>query len=227
MKLNCIIADDEPNAVSLLEVLIRQSTEWNIAAQCFNGLEALQAVKQHKADLIFLDINMPLLDGMALASLLPEDIKIVFTTAYSEHAAESYNFATIDYLLKPITIKRFLNAQKKIEQAFGSTVSDGYFFAKTGKTFKKVPVNDILYIEGEKEYVKLVLEKESILIYRRLKEMENQLSSSFLRIHNSYIINLDHLQQIQDNHVFIANKRIPVSEKYDAVFWDIINRKKL
>ncbi|WP_343669111.1 LytTR family DNA-binding domain-containing protein [Chitinophaga sp.] len=230
MKLNIIITDDEPNAVNLLEVLICQTTDWQIVAKCFNGLEALQAVKQHKTDLIFLDINMPLLDGMSLAALLPAGIKIVFTTAYSEFAADSYNYSAIDYLLKPITLKRFLDAQKKIEAAFENgknVVDNGYFFAKTGKTIKKVPVNDILYAESEKEYVKLVLEKENILVYRRLKEIEEMLTLPFLRIHHSFIINLDHLQQIQDNHVYIGNKRIPVSDKYNEAFWEVINRKKI
>ena len=133
MKLNCIITDDEPNAVNLLEVLITQSTEWQIVAKCFNGLEALQAVKQFKPDLIFMDINMPMLDGMSLAGLLPPEVKIVFTTAYSEYAVDSYNYSAIDYLLKPVTLKRFLDAQKKIELAFDRpAVDNGYFFAKTG-----------------------------------------------------------------------------------------------
>ena len=228
MKLNCIITDDEPNAVNLLEVLITQSTEWQIVAKCFNGLEALQAVKQFKPDLIFMDINMPMLDGMSLAGLLPPEVKIVFTTAYSEYAVDSYNYSAIDYLLKPVTLKRFLDAQKKIELAFDRpAVDNGYFFAKTGKTIKKVPVNEILYAEGEKEYVKLVLEKESILVYRRLKEIEELLPFPFMRIHHSFIINIDHLQQIMDNHVHIGDKRIPISEKYYQAFWEVINRKKI
>ncbi|HEY9195446.1 MAG TPA: response regulator, partial [Mucilaginibacter sp.] len=108
MSLSCIIIDDEPNAVNLLEMLIRQSTGWQLKARCYNALEALAFLKANQVDFIFLDINMPHLTGMELASLLPARTKIVFTTAYSEYAAESYTFQTIDYLLKPITLKRFL-----------------------------------------------------------------------------------------------------------------------
>jgi two-component system LytT family response regulator len=119
MNLRCIIIDDEPNAVNLLEVLIGQTTEWQLLGKCYNALEAMDFLKKHTVDFIFLDINMPHLTGMELAGLLPKETKIVFTTAYAEHAADSYAFQTIDYLLKPITLKRFLAATQKIEAAFG------------------------------------------------------------------------------------------------------------
>src|SRR5271156_5299118 len=139
MNLNCIIVDDEPHAVKLLELLIDQSTEWVLKAKCYDALEALAFLKKNQVDFIFLDINMPQLTGMELAALLPPRTKIVFTTAYSEYAAESYAFQTIDYLLKPITLKRFLASVEKIEQHFLKsepgqaliTVPDeGFFFLK-------------------------------------------------------------------------------------------------
>lgn len=118
MSLKCIIVDDEPNAVNLLELHIQQTTDWQLLAKCYDALEALNFLKSNRADLVFLDINMPRLDGMELAALLPPETKIVFTTAYTEYAAASYNFQTVDYLLKPITLKRFLAARQKIETAF-------------------------------------------------------------------------------------------------------------
>jgi len=118
MTLKCMIIDDEPNAVNLLEVLIGQTTNWQLMAKCYDGLEAMDFLKKHQVDFIFLDINMPHLTGMELAGLLPKETKIVFTTAYAEHAAESYTYQTIDYLLKPITLKRFLLATQRIESAF-------------------------------------------------------------------------------------------------------------
>src|ERR1700753_3369035 len=120
MNLSCIIIDDEPNAVNLLEILIHQTTEWQLMAKCYDALEAMAFLKKNKVDFIFLDINMPQLTGMELAGLLPVETKIVFTTAYSEYAAESYSFQTIDYLLKPITLKRFLAAMQKIETYFST-----------------------------------------------------------------------------------------------------------
>src|ERR1700756_3624243 len=142
MNLSCIIIDDEPNAVNLLEILVNQNTKWQLLAKCYDALEAMAFLKDNKPDFIFLDINMPQLTGMELAGLLPNENKIVFSTAYSEYAAESYTFQTIDYLLKPITLKRFLAAMQKIEAYFSShsngekaTLPTGqeYFFVKSGK----------------------------------------------------------------------------------------------
>src|ERR1700743_3183205 len=115
MSLRCLLVDDEPNAVSLLDMFIRESTDWQIVARCFDGLEAKNVLKKVPVDLVFLDINMPKLSGTELAALLPKTTKIVFTTAHKEHALESYNFETIDYILKPVTLKRFLAVQSKVE----------------------------------------------------------------------------------------------------------------
>ena len=120
MNLSCIIIDDEPNAVNLLEMLIQQTTQWQLLAKCYDALEAIAFLKKNTVDFIFLDINMPKLSGMELAVLLPKETRIVFTTAYSEYAAESYTFHTIDYLLKPITLNRFLSSTQKIEAHFNN-----------------------------------------------------------------------------------------------------------
>lgn len=234
MNLSCIIIDDEPNAVNLLDMFIHQSTAWELKAKCYDGLEAMAFLKQHRVDFIFLDINMPQLSGMELAGLLPKETGIVFTTAYSEYAVESYGFSTIDYLLKPITLKRFLSAQQKIEAHFkprsaATPVPDqdpsAYFFVKSGKVLKRILLADILYFEGEKEYVRLITDSENILVYRRMKEVEDQLSLPFIRIHNSFIINIHQIRRIQDNHVYIADKSIPVSEKYREYFMAVIQGK--
>lgn len=234
MNLRCIIIDDEPNAVNLLEVLITQTTQWQLLGKCYNALEAIEFLKKNKVDFIFLDINMPHLTGMELAGLLPKETKIVFTTAYAEHAAESYAYQTIDYLLKPITLKRFLAATQKIEASFGNIplpiVADappdaGYFFVKSGKTLRKILLEEILYFEGEREYVRLVTGTEEVLIYRRLKDIEEQLPSPFVRVHNSYIVNTKLLNKVQDNHIYIGQKQIPVSDKFRDGFMDVIRQR--
>ena len=235
MNLSCIIIDDEPDAVELVELLIKQSTTWVLKAKCYNALEALAFLKMNQVDFIFLDINMPKLTGMELATLLPPRTKIVFTTAYSEYAVESYSFHTIDYLLKPITLKRFLASVEKIEQHFlkprpeylpNAEQGPEFFFVKSGKTLRKILLKDILYFEGEKDYVRLATGQEQMLIYRRLKDMEEQLKSPFIRVHNSYIINYQQLSKIEDNHIYIADKRIPVSEKFRERFMEVINKNK-
>lgn len=235
MNLSCVIIDDEPDAVALVELLIKETTTWVLKAKCYNALEALAFIKVNHVDFIFLDINMPKLTGMELATLLPSRTKIVFTTAYSEYAAESYSFQTIDYLLKPITLKRFLESVEKIEQHFSkpgpeylpnAEQGSEFFFVKSGKTVRKILLKDILYFEGERDYVRLATGQEQMLIYRRLKDMEEQLKSPFIRVHNSYIINYHQLSKIEDNHVFIADKRIPVSEKFRERFMEVINKNK-
>jgi two-component system, LytTR family, response regulator len=234
MSLSCIIIDDEPNAVNLLEVLVHQNTKWQVLGKCYDALEAIAFLKDNKPDFIFLDINMPQLSGMELAGLLSHQTKIVFTTAYSEYAAESYTFQTIDYLLKPITLKRFLAAMQKIEQYFANhhpkaneqaATGSNYFFVKSGKVLRKILLEEIQYFEGEKEYVRMVTPVEQILIYRRLKEIDDQLQPPFVRVHNSYIVNTKQINKIQDNHIYIANKQIPISEKFKDNFMAVIQQR--
>jgi two-component system LytT family response regulator len=235
MNLSCIIIDDEPDAINLVELLIKQSTTWTLKAKCYEALEALAFLKMNQVDFIFLDINMPKLTGMELATILPPRTKIVFTTAYSEYAVESYSFQTIYYLLKPITLKRFLGSVEKIEQHFlksgpeylpNAELEPQFFFVKSGKSLRKILLKDILYFEGERDYVRLATDREQMLIYRRLRDMEGQLKSPFIRVHNSYIINYEQLSKIEDNHIYIGDKRIPISEKFRVRFMEVINRNK-
>ena len=246
MNLRCLIVDDEPNAVNLLEMFIQQNTSWDLLAKCYDAREALAFLKTHPIDLIFLDINMPHLTGMEMAALLPPTTRIVFTTAYSEYAADSYGFATIDYLLKPITLKRFYAALQKIEAHFAGpdqlqgtapassiphppalspAPGEEYFFIKSGRTLQKILLRDILYFEGEKEYVRVVTPAHKLLVYRRLKDIEEQLSASFARVHNSYIVNIARLESIRDNQVFIGGKQIPISEKFREAFMNRIKER--
>jgi two-component system LytT family response regulator len=241
MSLKCLIVDDEPNAVNLLEMFIQQNTSWELLAKCYDAREALTFLKTHAVDLIFLDINMPHLTGMEMAALLPPSTRIVFTTAYSEFAADSYGFPTIDYLLKPITLKRFYAAMQKVDAYFSrpdpvsvaaattslpaSPLTEEYFFIKSGRTLQKVLLKEILYFEGEKEYVRLVTPTQKLLVYRRLKDIEEQLSATFARVHNSYIVNIVRLDSIRDNHVFIGGKQIPISEKFREAFMTRIKER--
>lgn len=231
MSVRCIIVDDEPNAVNLLEIFIRQTTQWQLLAKCYDALEALAFLKTQEVDVVFLDINMPHLTGMELAGLLPANTYIVFTTAYSEYAADSYGYPTLDYLMKPVTLKRFYTAVQKIEAHFARKdedrllsppLTEEYFFIKSGKTLHKVLLKDILYFEGEKEYVRLVASTGQLLIYRRMKEIEEQLTTPFIRVHHSYIVNIGRLDKIQDNHVFIGGRQISVSDKFRNLFMEAV-----
>ena len=237
MNIRCMIVDDEPGAVNLLEVLIGQTTGWQLVAKCYNALEAIDFLKGNEVDLVFLDVNMPLINGMELAELLPPDKGIVFTTAHSEHGAESYSFNTIDYLLKPITLKRFVAAVRKVEEHFkarqpagrdengGGPAPDEYFFVKSGTEHRKILLKDILYFEAQKEYVRVVSHAFDILTYRRLKDIEAQLSMPFIRVHQSYIVNMSWLVKIQDNHIYIHEKRIPIGEKFRDGLMELVRKR--
>jgi two-component system, LytTR family, response regulator len=234
MNLRCMIVDDEPNAVNLLEVLIGQSTSWQLLTKCYNALDAISFLKDNAVDLIFLDINMPLLSGMELAGLLSEETAIVFTTAHFEHAVESYSFNTIDYLLKPITLRRFLAATKKVETYFRARMpvtekeektGNEYFFVKSGTELRKILLYEILFFESRKEYVRVVTPTFEVLTYRRLKDIEAQLSLPFARVHHSYIVNIRQMNKIQDNHIHIGDVQIPIGEKFRDGLMEMIRKK--
>jgi two-component system, LytTR family, response regulator len=230
MSLKCMIVDDEPAAVNLLEALIAQATSWQLAAKCYNALEAIAFLKDNDVDLIFMDISMPQVNGIELAGLLSPEKRIVFTTAHSEYAAESYSFNTIDYLLKPITLKRFLAAVVKIEDHFKvhkeeDILDREYFFVKSGKEHRKILLNDILFFESQKEYVRVVTAAFEVLTYRRLKDIEAQLSMPFVRVHQSFIVNMRQMTRIQDNHVHIGDKRIPVGEKFRDHLMELVRKR--
>jgi DNA-binding LytR/AlgR family response regulator len=227
-----MIVDDEPGAVNLLEALIGQTTSWQLTAKCYNALEAIAFLKSNEVDLIFMDINMPLVNGIELAGLLSPEIRIVFTTAHNEYAVESYSYNTIDYLLKPITLKRFLAAVAKIEDHFRAHkkgeddgLSNEYFFVKSGKEHRKILLNEILFFESQKEYVRVVTASFELLTYRRLKDIEAQLSTPFTRVHQSYIVNIRQITRIQDNHIHIAEERIPIGEKFRDHLMELVRKR--
>ncbi len=234
--ITCLIIDDEPLAVQLLEDYIVQTENLQLSHKCYNAMEALSFLKNNEVDIIFLDINMPKLTGMELSSILPAAQKIIFTTAYSEHAAESYEKNTVDYLLKPITYERFVLAIKKLEKLLlqekplPNTIAatdHEFIFVKVGKAIIKTAFNDIRFIEALKDYVSFNTAKEKLVAYKRMKDLEETLPKYFIRIHNSYIINCNHIYKVEDNHVYINESRLPISEKYKEFFLEKINKQIL
>ena len=221
--ISCVIVDDEPYAGNLMEEYIGQVAYLDLKKKCVTAVEALAYLQDHKVDLIFLDINLPKLSGMQLAQILSANQKIIFTTAYSSYAVDSYAVNALDYLLKPITFERFVRSVEKAAHHFGhtatsSTITNGNFFIKSGKAMIKISPSDIYYIEGLKDYVMFRLEKEKHIVYKKMKELEEILDPGFKRIHHSFIVNTDHIKKIEDNHVFILDQRLSISEKYREDF---------
>jgi two-component system, LytTR family, response regulator len=233
MSISCIVIDDEPNAVQLLQDYIAKTPGLQLTGSFYDGVDALAFLRQkNTVDIIFTDINMPLLSGMELAGLLPRTQKFIFTTAYSEHALSSFSYYVVDYLLKPISFARFTQAVTKIQQSMQAPPPEtgreaDFIFVKSGKQFIKIVLADILYISGAKEYINIHTAKENLLVYKRMKEMEGILPAYFTRVHHSYIINTNYLEKVEPAQVVVAQTAIPVSEGYKNNLQAVLNNRVL
>lgn len=226
MKITCLIIEDEPPAMQLLEDYIRKLPMLELKGKFYDGLEALEYLKKNTVDVIFLDINLPALTGLEMAALIPKEQKIIFTTAYAEYALDSFSFHVVDYLLKPVSFKRFLLAIQKLQTYISSPAvkevpaqkQDQLLFLKTGRTVIKIQFSEIVYIEAHKEYLCIHTTQQKHLVYKRMKEMAASLPDSFVRIHNSYIVNLQHVKKMSQQMVEIGGRELPVSAGYKDVF---------
>lgn len=227
-KISCLIVEDEPNAGQLLQDYIAKVPYLTLKGTCFDALEALEFLGRTQADLVFLDINMPDVTGMELIHMLPKDQKIIFTTAYSDYAIQSYEYNAVDYLLKPITFKRFLMAVQKAAQMIGEEKTvDEYLFARSDKKMIRVNIRDIIYFEALKEYVCIHTRNQRIITYKRMKELLEKLPGQFTRIHNSYIINGDHITRVEGNYVLVGDKNLPIGISYRDAFAEFIQQRAL
>ncbi|HYF31184.1 MAG TPA: LytTR family DNA-binding domain-containing protein [Chitinophagaceae bacterium] len=235
MPIRCLIVDDEPLAVNLLEGYIAQVPFLTLSGKCYNAMEALSFLHRHEVDLVFLDINMPKLSGLEIAGSLASQL-IIFTTAYSQHAVESYEKNAVDYLLKPITFDRFVRAANKAynlykrggaEASFPVSKPEPVFYIKSGKSMVKVNLDEVLFIEGLKDYVTFHTLQQKHVAYKRMKELEDVLPANFSRVHNSFIVNRDHIDKIEQSQVFIQGQPIPVSDKYREVFFREVSGRLL
>lgn len=234
--LTCLIVDDEPMALALLKKYVTETPFLELKAECETALEVLDFIKDNPpVDVIFSDIQMPELNGMDLAKLLPQSTKIVFTTAFDHYAIEGYKVNAVGYLLKPFNYAEFLEAANKVLQlqstvAKKSPPKKEYIFVKSEYKQMKIWLKDILYIEGMKDYAKIYLDNESkpILTLIRLKKLENELPSDvFMRIHRSYIVALDKIESLERSQVLIGNERITLAGQYKEKINDFMKGKIL
>jgi two-component system, LytTR family, response regulator len=218
MTYNCIIVDDEPIARQIVEGYIAKLPHLKLIKICQDAFEALTVIKTHSVDIIFLDINMPQLNGLGLISSLSVSSKIIITSAYQEHAIEGFELAVTDYLLKPFSIERFIKAVDKAISEIPITPEhpkqDSLFIKSEGKILR-MNFSDIYYIEGYGNYIKIHCTDGMHLSAQTITGIEQQLSSSlFIRIHKSYIINLSHLKSIEGNRIWIKSFEVPIGETY-------------
>ena len=241
--INVIIVDDEPLAQDVLETHISRSPDLNLVQKCSNALEANDALRNHAVDLMFLDIQMPQLTGIDFLRTLSNPPLVIFTTAYPNYAVEGFELNAIDYLLKPISLDRFMKATNKAldqinlkrgQQQSGDTPTDGsdYFFVKADKKLVKVNYDDIVYIEGLKDYVIIRNEASRVITLQTMKSLESKLpAGQFKRIHRSYIVNVGKINAIIGNMVEITEKgqakHLPIGKNYREELLNIINKNKL
>jgi two-component system, LytTR family, response regulator len=236
MKLNCLIVEDEPLARNLLKDYVEKVSFLNLIGETSNPVTAIEILNNNQVDLLLLDIQMPELTGITLLKVLQKKPHVILTTAYSEYALESYELDVVDYLLKPITFDRFLKAVNKVSQRIQSGIetqtremvsepSTSFFFVKDGTKLVKVVFDDLLYVEGLKDYIILHTKSKKIVTLQRIKNIELQLPSNrFIRVHNSFIVSLDAIESIYKEKVQIGKAEIPVSDSYKKTFKEFISR---
>lgn len=213
-SINCIVVDDEELARALLITYIQKLDYLNLVGEAENPLEALQLMKEHEVDVLFLDIQMPEIKGTDFAKMVDSNTKIIFTTAYSQYALEGYELNAVDYLLKPITFERFVTAVNKVKPSKIIEKTDTITI-KSGYDLHKVKYEDILYIVSDSEYVTFHLGDKKIISNQRLKALEQELPSSmFMRVHRSYIINKSSVTGLKGRDLLLSDVIIPVSDSY-------------
>jgi len=230
--LNCIAIDDESKALDIIELYVNKTPFLELSGRFRDSLEALDFVKANSIDLLFLDINMPDLNGIEFLQTLSKKPMVIFTTAYSEYAVQSYDFDAIDYLLKPFTFPRFLKASNKALDQFNllhdkkepveselKKLEISSLVFKSGSEMYNIKLDDILFIEGAQNYVFIHTKEKKIMSLMRMKEVESKLPGElFMRIHKSYIIALKQIDKIESYQVTLKDHEIPIGKIYKEVF---------
>ena len=249
MPLTCIIVDDEPLAVRLLESFVNKTPDLQLAGSFTDSVEAINVIKELKPDLLFLDIQMPDMSGRELAHVVPAETKIIFTTAFKEYAYESYEVSALDFLLKPIRYNKFISAVEKARQWFGHKLNNQNnqnnlniqntqkephgkqetVFLRVDGEFRQVALSKIIYVCGMKDYVMFYLsdEKRPLITHLTMKSVEDMLPTTlFMRISRSYIVALDKIKSVDRNEcVYIGDEIIKVTDAYHEKFISYLNSR--
>lgn len=226
--MNCIAVDDEPLALDIIEAYVKKHPELNLVARCNNAAEASEVLKTHKVDLMFLDINMPEINGLTFIKSLEHKPLFMFTTAYPDHAVEGFELDAIDYLLKPISYDRFEKGVEKAKEYFNikqnadvaeSDLDNEYIFVKANQKLIKLAYSDIFYVEAFADYVKIFLEDRKIVTLQTMKNMEKRLPSElFSRVHRSYIVNRNHVDSFSTSSCEVNGVKMPIGKNYKDAF---------
>lgn len=230
IQIRCIAVDDEPIALEKLEGYIRRVPFLELVALCENPVEAVQVVMEQRVDALFVDINMPDLNGMELVFSLPEPPMVVFTTAYAEYAVESYRIPAVDYLLKPFDFADFQRAAGRLLKQTGTLQAvrlavpdEDYLLVKDGYKYVSIHFTDILYIQGMRDYVQIYVEgRKPVIATASMSQIKEKLPSCFMQVHRSYIVNVKKVKEIERMRVVIGWERIPIGNSYKQQFLDFL-----
>lgn len=235
--IRCVAVDDEPHALKILSLYVAKIPFLELSLQTTSPWEALEYVQQNEVDLLFLDIQMDELTGLQLLDVLGPACPVILTTAYAEYALQGYEYQVLDYLLKPYSFDRFLKAvqQAKAQKeqntptATPKSTSKHILIKGDAKNkFHRLSISEILYVEGLKNYVQFICESEKVITLQNLKNLELLLPQAhFYRIHKSYIINLQHIRQIEGNVVYINEQVIPIGSSYRKAFFERMEQERL
>ncbi|MCD7962130.1 MAG: LytTR family DNA-binding domain-containing protein [Rikenellaceae bacterium] len=238
--MKCIAVDDEPLALSIIEGFCNKVNFLDLIGKCSNAIEATEILRTHDVDLLFLDINMPHLTGVDFVKITKELPMVIFTTAYADYALTGYDLNAVDYLLKPFSFDRFLkavskayelyqlkNSSKKNQETIPDVSSD-YMMIRVEYSTVRVNISDILFIEGLKDYVKISTVNKNYVTKSSLKNVEEKLPSDiFVRIHKSFIVNLDKVDAFENNHLIIGKNQIPLGSNYRDIFMEFLDKNRL
>lgn len=239
INITCIIVDDEPMALNLVESYVEKTPFLQLKKKCGSAIEALEYVKENPVDLLFLDIQMPDLTGLEFSKMLPKETRVIFTTAFNEYALEGFKVQALDYLLKPFDYAEFLAAANKAHTWFGLikgnieqqiTKEKDFLFVKSEYKQLRIKLADVLYFEGLKDYIKIWLKDnpKPILTLMSLKNLQEELpETQFLRVHRSFIVSLKNIDVVERSQIVINKQRITVSDQYKPKFLDFIQNNSL
>lgn len=239
IKITCVIVDDEPMALNLVESYVEKTPFLVLKKKCSSAIEAMEFIKQEPVDLLFLDIQMPDLTGLEFSKMLPKETRVVFTTAFDQYALEGFKVEALDYLLKPFDYAEFLAAANKANHWF--TLSKGktqnevseakeFLFVKSEYKQLRIKLSNVLYFEGLKDYIKIWLKDnpKPILTLMSLKSLQEELpETQFLRVHRSFIVSLKNIEVIERSQIIINDQRITVSEQYKPAFLEFVNSNSI
>jgi len=241
-KITCVVVDDEPLALKLVTDYVQKTPFLQLVESTTDPLKAMELVQKGMVDLLFLDIQMPELTGLQLMKIIGHKSKVIVTTAYPDYALDGYTFDVIDYLLKPITFERFLRAVEKASQRANvgnaaatkevteqtGASSQPFVFVKDGTKLVKINWDDILFVEGLKDYVTIHTKQQKIVSLQRLKALEELLpADQFIRVHHSFIVALKAIDAVHKGEIQIGQSLIPISDTYRKAFRDLIDRNQI